>query len=202
MTHPRLDLGQHSGRNYDKGRPFLWQALWHATSHLLFQKWWFPRRYRPALLRAFGARVDNDVVIRQDVRIHWPWRLTIDGPAWIGHGARILNLADVVIGRDVCVSQEAFLCTGSHDRNDVAFEHANAAIHLEPGAWICARSVLLPGTTVGHHAIVAAGEVVAGTVAPFAVVRQQPAATRTPTVEALRAPEPRRPSLRRPVGEA
>jgi len=201
MTHPRLDLGKHSGRNYDKGRPFLWQALWHATSHLLFQKWWFPRRFRPALLRAFGARVDDDVVIRQDVRIHWPWRLTIDGPAWIGHGAWILNLADVVIGRDVCVSQEAFLCTGSHDRNDVAFEHANAAIHLEPGAWVCARSVVLPGTTVGHHAIVAAGAVVGGTIAPFAVVRQPDTSSGIPRGAALRAPDPRRPSLPRPVGE-
>ena len=201
MTHPGLDLAQHSGRNYDKGRSVLWQALWHATSHLVFQKWWFPRRYRPVLLRAFGARVDNDVVIRQDVRIHWPWRLTIEGPAWIGHGAWILNLADVVIGRNVCVSQEALLCTGSHDRNDVAFEHANAAIVLKPGAWVCARAVVLPGTTVGDHAIVAAGAVVRGTVAPSALVRHRTTATDIPTAAALSAPEPRRPSLPRPVGE-
>lgn len=181
MTHPGLNLGRHTGRRYDKGRSRHWQALWHATSHLAFQKWWFPSRFRPALLRAFGADVDDGVVIRQDVRIHWPWRLTIDGPAWVGHGAWILNLADVVIGRDACVSQEALLCTGSHDRNDVAFEHANAPIHLEQGAWVCARAIVLPGTTVGDHAIVAAGAVVRGTVAPSAVVTaQQTAPAGTP----------------------
>lgn len=175
MTHPGLDLGAHSGRNYDKGRSVVWQVLWHATSHLVFQKWWFPTRFRPAVLRAFGARVDDDVVIRQDVRIHWPWRLRVDGPAWIGHGAWILNLADVVIERDVCVSQEALLCTGSHDRNDVAFEHLNSAIRLERGAWVCTRAIVLPGSTVGDHAIVAAGAVVRGNVRPSAVVTQAPA---------------------------
>jgi putative colanic acid biosynthesis acetyltransferase WcaF len=170
MTTPALDLGRHTGRRYDKGRSLPWQVLWHAASHLLFQKWWFPARLRPALLRAFGARIGAGVVIRQDVRIHWPWRLEVAGPSWIGHGAWILNLADVVIERDVCVSQEALLCTGTHDRHDTAFEHRNEPIRLGRGAWVCARAVVLPGTVVGDHAIVAAGAVVRGTVAPSAVV--------------------------------
>jgi putative colanic acid biosynthesis acetyltransferase WcaF len=172
VTHPAIDLGAHSGRLYDKGRSFVWQALWHVTSHLIFQKWWFPSRFRPALLRAFGATIGDNVVIRQDVRIHWPWRLVIGGPAWIGHGAWILNLAEVVIEPNVCLSQEALLCTGSHDRKDVAFEHANAPIHVERGAWVCARATLLPGATVGDHAIVPAGSVVRGHVAPFSISGQ------------------------------
>lgn len=180
MTSPGLDLRAHSGRNYDKGRSVVWQALWHVTSHVAFQRWWFPSRFRPALLRVFGAQVDDDVVIRQDVRIHWPWRLRIDGPAWIGHGAWILNLADVVIERDVCLSQEAMLCTGSHDRKDIAFEHTNAPIRLERGAWVCARATVLPGTTVGDHAIVGAGAVVRGVIAPSVVVAQAPTVTSRP----------------------
>lgn len=170
MTHPDLDLSAHTSRNYDKGRPLPWQVLWHVVSHLIFQTWWFPGRLRPRLLRLFGARVADGVVIRQGVRIHWPWRLTVAAPAWIGQGAWIMNLADVVIERDVCVSQEAMLCTGSHDRNDVAFEHANAPIHLQRGAWVCARAVVLPGTTVGDHAVIAAGAVARGRVAPSSVV--------------------------------
>jgi putative colanic acid biosynthesis acetyltransferase WcaF len=170
LTNPGLNLGLHTAGNYEKGRSLFWQALWHATSHLIFQKWWFPGRFRPALLRAFGARVDDSVVIRQGVRIHWPWRLTIEGPAWIGHGAWILNLADVAIGPNGCVSQEALLCTGSHDRHDIAFEHANAPIEVGSGAWVCARAVVLPGTVVGEHAVVGAGAVVSGVVAPYSVV--------------------------------
>jgi putative colanic acid biosynthesis acetyltransferase WcaF len=114
--------------------------------------------------------VSDDVVIRQDVRIHWPWKLRIDGPAWIGHGAWILNLDHVVIDRDVCLSQEAFLCTGSHDRSDPAFEHTNAPIALRRGAWVCARAVVLPGTTVGENAIIGAGAVVRGDLAPSSTI--------------------------------
>jgi hypothetical protein len=38
MTTPALYLGSHTGRNYDKGRPVVWQVLWHLASHLFFQK--------------------------------------------------------------------------------------------------------------------------------------------------------------------
>lgn len=171
MTTPGLDLSAHTGRRYDKGRPVAWQVAWHVVSHLVFQRWWFPGRFRPAVLRAFGARIGDGVVIRQDVRIHWPWRLRIDGPAWVGHGAWLLNLDDVVIGENACISQEALLCTGSHDRHDPAFEHANAPITVGRGAWVCARAVVLPGSEVGAHAIVGAGAVVRGRVEPAATVR-------------------------------
>ncbi|TCK20936.1 acetyltransferase [Pseudonocardia endophytica] len=192
MTTPWLDLGSHSGRNYSKGRPVAWQILWHATSNLVFKKWWFPSRLRPALLRVFGAEVDDSVRIREDVRIHWPWRLHINGPAWIGHGAWILNLEQVTIARDVCLSQEALLCTGSHDRHDPAFEHANAPITLERGAWVCARAVVLAGTVVGDHAIVGAGAVVHGTIAPSATVTQTAKPTTAPVLSSSpdRAPRP------------
>ena len=171
MTHPALDLRAHSGKRYEKGRPLPWQVAWHVVSHLVFQKWWFPARLRPAVLRAFGATIGDGVLIRQDVRIHWPWRLTVAGPAWIGHGAWILNLADVVIEPDVCLSQEALLCTGSHDRKDVAFEHDNGPIRLGAGSWVCARAVVLPGTTIGDHAIVPAGVVARGDVRAGSVVK-------------------------------
>lgn len=177
MTTPWIDLGSHTGRNYDKGRSRVWQATWHAVSHLVFQKWWFPARLRPALLRAFGAHVDDTVNIRQDVRIHWPWRLHVDGPSWIGHGAWILNLDRVTIERDVCLSQEALLCTGSHDRHDSAFEHTNAPITVRRGAWVCARATVLAGTEVGDHAIVGAGAVVHGVIEPSTRIQAGPGPT-------------------------
>jgi len=170
MTTPALDLRLHAGRNYDKGRGLLWQVAWHVVSHAVFQKWWLPARLRPAILRSFGATIGQDVLIRQQVRIHWPWRLRIQGPAWIGHGVWILNLDEVVIEPHACVSQEAMLCTGSHDRHDPAFEHRNGPITVRKGAWVCARSVALAGTDIGEHALVEAGVTVRGRVAPGAVV--------------------------------
>jgi putative colanic acid biosynthesis acetyltransferase WcaF len=148
-----------TGAGYDKGRPPLTQAVWFAVLHLLFVKWWFPSRWRPPLLRAFGARVGERVLIRRGVRIHWPWKLHIGDDVWIGEDAWILNLEPVTIGRDCCVSQGALLCTGSHLRRSATFEFDNGPIRLEPGSWVAARAVVLRGVTVGRGAVVGAGAV-------------------------------------------
>ncbi|MCX4766865.1 DapH/DapD/GlmU-related protein [Streptomyces sp. NBC_01275] len=159
-----------TGAGYDKGRPVWVQAAWFAALHLLFVKWWFPARWRPALLRAFGARVGQRVLIRRGVRIHWPWKLDVGDDVWIGEDAWILNLEPVTVGDDVCVSQNALLCTGSHRRRSVTFEFDNGPIRLAPGSWVAARATVLRGVTVGRGAVVGAGAVAHQDLAPGSVL--------------------------------
>lgn len=158
------------GAGYDKGRPLLVQAAWFTILNLVFVKWWLPPSWRPALLRAFGARIGRRVLIRHGVRIHWPWRLDVGDDVWIGEGAWLLNLEQITIGSDVCVSQGALLCTGSHRHRDPAFEFDNGPIRLEPGAWVAARAVVLRGVTVGRGAVVGASAVAHRDIRPGAVV--------------------------------
>lgn len=150
------DLRSFTGAGYDKQRSILWQAAWFAVMNLVFMKWWLPARFRPAILRAFGARVGERVLIRHRVRVLWPWKLSIGDDCWIGEGAWLLNLEPITIEDDVCLSQEAFLCTGSHLHRDAAFEFDNAPIHVGAGAWVAARATVLRGSTIP------AGEVVPG----------------------------------------
>lgn len=155
----RRTLRGFTGAGYDKGRPLPVQALWFAAQHLIFRKWWFPARFRPPLLRLFGARVGRRVLIRHGVRVQWPWKLRIADDVWIGEDAWILTLEDVTIGADVCVSQGAMLCTGSHRRRSPTFEFDNGPIVLEPGSWVAARATVLRGVTVATGAVVGAGAV-------------------------------------------
>lgn len=155
----RRTLRGFTGAGYDKGRSLPVQALWFAAQHLVFRKWWFPARLRPALLRAFGARVGQRVLIRHGVRVQWPWKLSIADDVWIGEDAWIITLEGVSIGADVCVSQGAMLCTGSHQHRSATFEFDNAPIRLEPGSWVAARATVLRGVTVGSGAVVGAGAV-------------------------------------------
>jgi putative colanic acid biosynthesis acetyltransferase WcaF len=145
---------------YDKGRARPIQALWFATMNLVFVKWWCPAWLRVALLRAFGADIGERVLIRHRVRVLWPWKLRIADDVWIGEGAWLLNLENIDIGHDVCVSQEVFMCTGSHQWRSPTFEYDNAPIVVEPSAWIGARATLLRGITIGERATVSAGVVV------------------------------------------
>jgi putative colanic acid biosynthesis acetyltransferase WcaF len=148
-------LADFTGAGYDKGRPKLIQALWLASSDVIMQ-WWFPPKARVAVLRAFGAQIGDGVLIRHRVRIHWPWKLSVGSDTWIGEGTWILNLEPVTIGSNVCVSQDVFLCTGSHDRHSPSFEFDNAPIVVEDGAWVAARATVLRGVTIGSRAIVGA----------------------------------------------
>jgi putative colanic acid biosynthesis acetyltransferase WcaF len=147
-------LADFTRAGYDKGRGKLWQAAWFAVMNLVFMAWWCPVRLRPVILRAFGATIGRQVFIRHRVRVLWPWKLTIGDNCWIGEGVWLLNLEPITIDHDVCISQEALLCTGSHAHRDPAFEYDNGPIHVGAGAWIATRATVL------RRAVVVAGEVV------------------------------------------
>ena len=154
------DLASFTTAGYDKGRPFAVQAAWVVVQNTVFGAWFCPASARVRILRLFGAQVGAGVHIRQGVRVHWPWKLSIGDRAWIGEGAWLLNLEPITIGSDACVSQEALLCCGSHDYRDVSFGYRNAPIEVGHGAWVAARATVLPGVRVGDGAVVAAGTVV------------------------------------------
>jgi putative colanic acid biosynthesis acetyltransferase WcaF len=164
-------LGARRGRPYDKGRGFVAQALWVAVSTLVFTQVWCPNRLRIALLRGFGADIGEGVLIKHRVRVHWPWNLTIGDNSWVGTDAELYNLDHITIGSDVCISQYAYICTGSHDPNSPTFEFDNGPIVLEDGVWVCARSTVLRGVTIGANTLVAATALVTRDVPPDSVVR-------------------------------
>lgn len=149
-------LAEFTGRGYDKGRSFPVCAAWAMVAEPLTRSILCPPSVRAKVLRAFGARIGENVNIRNDVRIHWPWKLTVGDNSWIGVGTYLLNLEPITIGQDVCISQQAFLCTGSHQAADVAFEYDNGPITVEDGAWVAARATVLRGVTIGRDAVVGA----------------------------------------------
>lgn len=165
MTRPSMTPGPRRLRDFDrsgynKGRSVVQQALWVLASHLVVQAWYTPRRLRVSVLRMFGARIGRRVVIRSRVRVHWPWKLTIGDDAWIGEGAWLMNLEPIVIENDACISQEAFLITGSHRAEDPRFRYDNGPISIGAGAWVCARAVVLRGVALPAGTVVPAGQVV------------------------------------------
>lgn len=166
------DLSLFTKQGYHAGRSLLWQAAWFALMNLVFVKWWLPPALRPRMLRAFGAQVGDHVFIRHGVRILWPWKLTVGAHSWIGEGVWLLNLEPITLGRHVCLSQEALLVTGSHNRHLADFPYDNAPIWIDDGAWIAARAVVLRGVRIGAGATVSAGRVVASDVPPDALVTQ------------------------------
>lgn len=169
-SRPRRRLASFTGAGYDKGRGVATCALWAFVAEPLQRSVIFPPKLRAKLLRAFGADIAEGVLIRHDVRIHWPWKLRVGQDSWIGVGAWLLNLEPITIGSNVCVSQGVLLCTGSHKADDPAFEYDNAPIRLDDGVWVAARATVLRGVNVGADAIIGATALVVSDVAPGARV--------------------------------
>jgi putative colanic acid biosynthesis acetyltransferase WcaF len=171
------DLSTFDNSWYQAGRSTVTQALWFFLGLPVLRSSVLPSsRVRVILLRIFGARIGDSVVIKPCVRVKYPWLLSLGDRSWIGEEVWIDNLAKVTIGDDVCISQGAYLCTGNHDWSDSAFGLIAEPIVLGNGSWVGARSMICPGVTVYECGIAAAGSVVAKDIPAFEIHSGNPAA--------------------------
>lgn len=164
-----MRLAEFENRDFDRGASRLKEALWIAVSGMTVASWLPGSGWRVRLLRAFGAEICAGAVIKPGVRVKFPWRLTLGRNVWIGENAWIDNLAQVTIGDDCCISQEAYLCTGSHDWSDPRFALVTRPIHLEGECWVGARASLAPGTVMERGAVLTMGSVGRGRLAGWQV---------------------------------
>lgn len=171
-----VDLRQYDNSWYSPGRSILLRTLWMFLGLPLFRSTCFASSAaRVALLRIFGARIGQRVVIRQHVTVKYPWHLAVGDDCWIGEQVWIDNLTLVRLGRSVCLSQGAYLCTGNHDWTDPGFGLRIAPVLLEDGSWAGAKSILLPGAHLAQGAVVGAGSVATGTIPAFQIFAGNPA---------------------------
>ena len=155
---PRIDLSTFSSRAFDRGAGRLKEAVWILVKCAFFlNPLPLPSMLRVWILRRFGATVGEGVVIRSRTNITFPWKLSIGDHVWIGEEVAILSLAPVTIGSHVCISQRAFLCTGSHDFNVTTFDLITRPIVINDHSWVAAGAFVAPGVTVGEGSMVGAG---------------------------------------------
>ncbi len=152
------------------------RILWVAVETMLFRHSFHTMNgWRAFLLRLFGATVGRRCIIRRTVRIYYPWNLRMGDLCVIGDSANLYCLGKITLGDRVMVSQEAYLCAGTHDYMDAALPLLTPPITIGPDAWICARAFIAPGITVGEGGIVAACGVAVKDVAPWTIVGGNPA---------------------------
>jgi putative colanic acid biosynthesis acetyltransferase WcaF len=170
-----LRLDRFSSASFDRGAPRWKEALWLLAGALLLASWLPGSGWRRRLLRGFGAQIAPGVVIKPGVRVKFPWRLTVGDHSWIGEDVWIDNLAPVTIGAHACLSQGAYLCTGSHDWASKCFGLITQPIVIENHAWVGARANMAPGSTLGAGAVLAMGSLGKGQMAPWTIYAGTPA---------------------------
>lgn len=166
-----VDLKNYNNNHYHPGS-FLIRTAWYLINLVFFKcSIPYPNSLKSSLLKLFGGKVASGVVIKPNVNIKYPWFLEVGENSWIGEAVWIDNLAKVLIGKNVCISQGAYLCTGNHDYTSKSFDLITGEIKIEDGVWIGAKSLICPGVTLRSHSVVTAGSIISEDTEPFTIYR-------------------------------
>lgn len=157
------------------------KAAWRAQLWWLFQAVFvlptpqYMFAWRRLALVMFGAKIGKRVLIRPGVRVTYPWNLTMGDYVWVGDNVTLYSVAEISIGSHSVISQEAYLCAGTHDYRDVTFPFVSAPIRIAGECWVAARVFIGPGVDVGHAAVIGAGSIVTTNVEAETIVVGNPA---------------------------
>ena len=152
------------------------RLIWSVTYVVAFK--FSPRicfSWRSMLLRLMGAKIGSNCKIYPKVKIWLPKNLIIGDGVIIGDEANLYNIAPITLASEVTISQEAFLCTASHNIESPNRELVSSSINVDRGAWIFAGAFLSMGTQIGEGAIVGARTCVTKNVEAFDVIGGNPA---------------------------
>jgi len=81
----------------------------------------------------------------------------------------------VSIGNNCCISQGAYLCTGSHRWDKETFDLETRPIMIEDHCWVGAMARVGPGLTIGEGVVLMMGSTATSSLAPGWVYGGNPA---------------------------
>lgn len=152
---------------------FFWNVTWMLCAR------WLPRsvgkQWKNLLLRLFGAKLHKTAHVYSSAKVYYPANLVMEENTCLASDVVCYNVSPVIIRANVTVSQEAMLCTASHDISSSKNELISSPIVIEDQAWIGARAFVGMGVTIGQGAVVGATASVYKNVEPWTVVGGNPA---------------------------
>jgi len=126
------------------------------------------------------SRVEKGVLLREGCRFHHPRRLSIGPRTTVNRRTYMNARGGVRIGADVLIGPEVLIYSTNHhysDPNALIREQGSveSEVIVEDDVWLGARTMIMPGVTIGRGAVVAAGSVVTRDVEAYCVVAGVPA---------------------------
>ncbi|MCK6259018.1 WcaF family extracellular polysaccharide biosynthesis acetyltransferase [Fictibacillus sp. KIGAM418] len=153
----KVNLSKYNQSWYRRGKPTVIILLWWFIQGTIF-RYSIHNMYtwRNQLLRLFGARIGMGVKIRASAKFTYPWKVSIGNNSWIGDNVEFYSLDNIDIGNNCVVSQNTYLCTGSHEIEDPYFGLVTKPINIKDGAWVASDVFVHPGVIINEMAVVAA----------------------------------------------
>lgn len=125
------------------------------------------RVIRTAYFRLFVKKCGKNVYVGKHLDIKNPWNIEIGNNVIINKRVLLDGRRPLIIGNNVDIAQDAFIWTYQHDFNDDFHSGCGESTVIEDYAWICARSTILPGVTIGEGSVIATNAVVTKNIPPM-----------------------------------
>jgi len=116
--------------------------------------------WRLFLLRLFGCKMSGRPYVAPSAVIKMPWNLKMEDHACLGPQSEVYNLGKVTLRARCTISQQAYLCAGTHDFTDTRLPLVVGTIEIGKDAFIGARAFILPAVSVGEGVVIGACSVV------------------------------------------
>ncbi|MBS1735476.1 MAG: WcaF family extracellular polysaccharide biosynthesis acetyltransferase [Bacteroidetes bacterium] len=171
----KTDLAAYNNAWYRPGNPIK-RACWYFVNTVFFRTSFFPfSGFKVFLLKLFGAKAGQNILIKPAVNIKYPWFLKLGNNVWIGEEVWIDNLGMVSIGDNVCLSQGSMILSGNHDYTKPGFNLIIKEIMLEDGVWIGAKAIVCNGVVCKSHSVLLVGSVAVRCLEAYGIYQGNPA---------------------------
>jgi maltose O-acetyltransferase len=146
--------------------------------HRMMAWYWFRRLLgadgRRVAWRALGARIADTAFISPGVMMRLPHNISVGAGTKLGGIMRLEAFGEITIGRNVLMN-DADLYSTQHDVNHPRFAPQRRFVRIGDYAWLPHKIIVLPGVTIGSHAVVGTGSVVSRDVPDYGVAVGNPA---------------------------
>ena len=140
-----------NGKN--KVKVQLWYIVWffffRPSPHML-------NSFRVLVLRLFGAKVGKGLKIKPSAYISYPWNFVGGDYTYIGDNVFIDSLTSVSVGNNVSISNGVYITSGTHNSKSEFFDLVLKPVCISDESWLCVKSVVLPGASIGSGSIIGA----------------------------------------------
>jgi acetyltransferase-like isoleucine patch superfamily enzyme len=134
----------------------------------------------PTLIRGGTVRVGKRVIVRSrvarcEIGAEKGAVLEIGDGTFINQGATVAARSHITIGRNTQIGDFAAVYDTNYHRIDPEHPVKCAPVVIGENVWIGRGVLVLPGSNVGDHTVVAAGSVVSGDLPPRVLAAGNPA---------------------------
>ena len=124
--------------------------------------------------RLLGAGIADDAYISTSVTMTHPTHVTIGSGCKLAGTVSLSSWESISFATNVLVNS-ASIYTADHDIDSPFLDGREQPVTIGDYVWIIHEVVILPGVTVGHHAVLATRAVVTKDVGAYEVVAGNPA---------------------------